>query len=295
MENNKNKEIIGIIQEGTTELRKDSFSAYTELTSIFIPDSVTKIEECVFSRCKRLVSIVVSKDNKVFDSRDNCNAIIETKSNTLIAGCKNTIIPDSVTEIGWYSFLGCTGLTNIKIPDSVTELGMFSFAFCTGLNSIVIPDSVTEIGVKSFLGCTGLTSIVIGKSTNIINDHVFSNCTNLASIIVSEDNKVFDSRENCNAIIETESNSLIIGCKNTTIPASVIEIGKYSFRNCVSLTSIVIPDMVKKIGMYSFCDCTGLTSIIIPDSVTEIGEKSLLWLLKSDQYRHPQLGEEIWR
>jgi len=102
---------------------------------------------------------VVESGNPRYDSRNNCNAIIETATNTLIAGCKNTTIPNSVTKIGPCAFFGCDGLTSIDIPNSVISIGDNAFAYCTGLTSIVIPNSVTEIGNWAFADCTGLTDV----------------------------------------------------------------------------------------------------------------------------------------
>ena len=100
--------------------------------------------------CISLEIIVVENGNKVYDSRDNCNAIIETKSNTLISGCKNTIIPNSVTCIGEGAFFSCSGLTSITIPNSVINIGAESFTYCSSLTSITIPNSVTCIGSEAF-------------------------------------------------------------------------------------------------------------------------------------------------
>ena len=111
-------------------------------------------------------------------------------------------IPASEKLIKSEAFYGRTDLRSIVIPDSVTEIGYDAFSGCTGLTSIVIPDSVTKIGCDAFSGCTGLTSIV-----------------------VSGGNKVYDSRNGCNAIVETKTNTLVTGCKNTVIPDSVTEIG----------------------------------------------------------------------
>ena len=129
------------------------------MTSVNIPNSVTKIGDGTFRGCSGLTSIKVDSANSVYDSRGNCNAIIETATNTLISGGKNTIIPNSVTSIGDYAFENCTGLANVTIPNSVTKIGYGAFSYCSGLTSVTIPNSVTEIGDGAFYGCSGLTRI----------------------------------------------------------------------------------------------------------------------------------------
>ena len=232
-----------------TSIEAIAFYGSTELTSIVVPNSVTEIGQDAFGNCPGLTSIVVESGNPRFDSRNNCNAIIETTDNELIAGCKNTIIPNTVTKIGNFAFDRCDSLTSIVIPNSVTSIGHYAFYGCDSLTSIDIPNSVIEIGYGVFESCSGLTSIVVESG-----------------------NPRYDSRNNCNAIIETADNTLIYGCKNTTIPNSVTTIDDYAFYDCDDLTSIVIPNSVTEIGFGAFESCTGLTSIVIPNSVTSIGD-----------------------
>ncbi len=236
-----------IIPNTVTKISDAAFSNCSGLTSITIPNGVISIGYYTFDKCIGLTSIRVDENNTVYDSRDNCNALIEKSTNELMVGCKNTTIPNSVTSIGNSAFDGCTGLTSVTIPDSVTKIGRMAFCECVGLTNITIPNSVTDIGSKAFF-----------------------KCTELANIVVDENNTVYDSRDNCNAVIEKNTNKLVSGCKNTTIPNNVTSIGESAFSSCSGLTNITIPDSVTSIGNSAFYECTGLTSIMIPSSVTNI-------------------------
>ncbi len=120
------------------------------LTNITIPENVTNIGECAFSSCDNLSSITVSEGNPIYHSAGNC--LIETKSKTLIAGCKNSIIPTdgSVEIIGDSAFYYCSGLTNIIIPNGVKAIATYAFLGCSELTSLMIPDSVVTLGSYAF-------------------------------------------------------------------------------------------------------------------------------------------------
>ena len=255
-----------------TSIGDHAFYYRSHLASIVIPNSVTSIGFQVFSYCDDLTSIIIDSGNPVYDSRDNCNAIIESKSNTLIAGCKNTIIPKTVTSINDNAFDACSGLKSIEIPKSVISIGAQAFADCNDLTSIEIPNSVTSIGTWAFFFCSNLSSIVIPKSVTNIGSNPFIGCTGLASIAVESGNPVYDSRDNSNSIIKTASNQLFVGCKNTHIPSSVTSIGSWAFCYCSGLISINIPCSVESIGTCAFSQ-SGLISIDIPSSIKSIGNQ----------------------
>ena len=223
------------------------------LSSLTIPQSVSFIDSYAFPYCRSLVSITVDSGNLIYDSRNNCNAIIETASNKLIVGCENTIIPSTVTAIDEGAFEGRTGLESVDIPNSVIRIGRSAFWGC-GLKSVTIPKSVRVIGEKAFQACTDMTSMVVEAG-----------------------NPIYDSRDNCNAIIMTSSNTLVQGCRSTVIPTSVTAIGDRAFDTCFGLTGIDIPNSVITIGSSAFFHCSYLKSVTIPESVTSIGSRAFAW------------------
>ena len=155
----------------------------------------------------------------------------------------------------------------------LTSIGYEAFHGCSNLSSIVIPNSVTSIGTSAFIGCISLSSIIIPKSVTSIGDGIFQGCSALTNIVVENGNIVFDSRENCNAIIETSTNKLIAGCKTTIIPNSVLIIGKYACQSS-GLTSVIIPNSVLTIEDCAFRRSYSLTSVEIPKSVTTINVRA---------------------
>ena len=225
------------ISGSVTEIGHNAFEYCISLTNITLPNTVTSIGYCAFSRCISLISIT---------------------------------IPNSITNIDKSTFSYCSSLTSVTIPNSVTSIDNAAFRNCSSLTSITIPNSVTSIGYYTFRGCSSLTSIEIPSSVTSITEGAFSCCSSLTSITVQSGNTEYDSRDNCNAIIEKSTNKLIAGCTNTIIPSSVTSIGFSAFQ-ASGLTSIIIPNSVTSIGSCAFDNCSSLTSVTIPNSVTFIG------------------------
>ena len=229
-----------------------AFQSCSSLTSVTIPNSVTSIYRGAFRYCSSLTSIN---------------------------------IPNSVTGIDDYAFEDCSSLTSITIPNSVTSIGSWAFEGCSSLpvvdnlryadtylveavdkslSTYTIKAGTKWIGNSAFEDCSSLTSITIPNSVTSIQFYEgqqFSGCNSLTSIVVESGNTVYDSRDNCNAIIETATNTLIAGCQSTTIPNSVTDIGMYAFENCSALTSVTIGNSVEDIDIYAFAGCSSLSDI----------------------------------
>lgn len=194
------------------------------------------------------------------------------------------IIPDAinsmpVTAIGEGAFSSRTSPVGVSIPSSVSDIGRVAFLNCLGLSSLELANGVATIGDLAFFACTNLTSITIPASLTNLGMAVFVNNPSLQTFTVSPSNQFFSAT---NGILFDKSLTMLIQCpanktNGLTIPASVVNVGDFSFGSCVSLTSLTIPNGVTNIGTYAFYDCSHLTNAVIPPSVVNIGSNAFSW------------------
>ena len=258
------------IPSGVSTISSYAFEKCPSLISVSISSTVRQIGDNAFAGCDVLSTIKVDDSNTYYDSREDCNAVIITKSNVLSFGCMNSTIPEGVVKVGDNAFYQCTGLKEVVFPSSLKTIGEMAFYNCSSLASIFISANITEIGLDAFYGCPNIKSITVDKG-----------------------NTIFDSRDNCNAIIETSTNTLVMGCGQTVIPEGVVTIGSGAFDGCKGLVSITLPNTVKTVGYNAFGSssiqrfdggnslvtisdrafnyCYSLTEVIVPSTVTSIG------------------------
>ena len=259
------------LPESLTSIGISAFNSCTALTGVRFPESLTTVGSSAFQRCglttleipagltdigenafiynSGLTAIHVSEANPVYDSRGGCNALIHTETNDLLKACSATVVPNSVTSFHSYAYSGVVGLTSFDVPEQVTSLGSYVFSECSDLTSATIPAATTYIGMNLF--------------------HV---CTNLTSIVVAPDNPTYDSRDHCNAVIETETNKLHAPCRTTVIPETVTAIGQEAYSDSEYLEGdLVIPEWVTSVGQVAFTGCKKLETVTLPRGLQEIG------------------------
>jgi len=221
-----------IIPDYIKSIDSGAFGA-SATTNINIPALVTSISSGAFNNCNSIEQISVDSKNEVYRSEGNC--IIKKSNNELVVGIKTSIIPDSVTKIGYGAFWGNSELVSIEIPNSVTIIKDNAFFDCTALTEVIIPNSVKSIGT-AFWGCSSLKSIKLSDQITNIGLWAFMDCTSLTNI---------------------------------EIPNSVQTIGKQAFYGCISLTNITMSNSVESIDESPFYGCISLLDIYFLGSQSE--------------------------
>lgn len=320
------------IPNSVTSIGDYAFSYCKGLTSITIPDSVTTIGEGAFYCCQNLASLVVGSNVMDIDARAflGCNNLKKVVVNDISAWCKinfnggmsyyanplqaahhlysdeNTevtelVIPNGVTSICDYAFVGCLGLTSVSIPQSINYIGQDAFAYCdslkkvivddisswckvefkynplfyahhlycdenTEITELVIPNDITSICDYAFLGCSNLVSVYIPQRVTIIGKYAFAGCSSLVSVTIPNS-------------VTTISEGAFDSCTslaNVSLPNSITNIEWGVFWRCHALASVFIPQSVTNIGNYAFGYCRSLASVSIPQNVTSIGESAFM-------------------
>ena len=300
----------------------------SSLNSIVIPDTVNRIGDKAFANCRNLQSFTlganavnvdfnsvftgttkidnfsISPANRRYDSRDNCNAVVDTLTNTIVKGFENSTCPDTIKTIGPSAFQGLSGLTQYTIGANVETIGEKAFGNCSSLSEINIPDSVISIANSAFTSCSKATVLTLGKNVETIGDYAFYYCSKIKDIVIPNSVKQLGkySFASCafnNVVIDAETigeytfsntsiGNLSIGenvrtigshafygtgsLTGLTITNGVEELGDYCFQYNRSLKSVSIPGSIKNMGIGVFENCTSLTNVTLEDGITMIGE-----------------------
>lgn len=255
----------GVVEEGITNVGGYAFYQFSAMTKVSLPSSVTSIDYAAFSGCTALTGISLPENlTSIGDyAFSGCNSLtaIEIPEKTLSFG-KSTFqkclkltqvkLPSGIKKLSDNMFYDCTALTELDLPEGLETIGGQTFNY-TPIVNITLPSTLKTISRGAFYQCNKLKSIVIPKSVTYIGAEAFYQCTSVETMIVEDGNTKYDSRYNCNAIIQTSTNELIFGCKTSTIPKTVERIGKYAFyRIPVQATYIVYPYSVKELGNQAY-------------------------------------------
>ena len=251
-----------VVGEGIEAVYNFAFQGCCRLRDLEISCTVDDVSHLAFGGCPGLSSIHVDGRNKTYDSREGCNALIHKGHKELVLGCQASVIPNGIERIGNHAFDGCTGLEHLAIPEGVAELGCGALANCANLESVVLPQSLEKIEELAFSGCSKLKSLHIPRRVSSIQAPLFVNCWMMDSIEVDALNRVYDSREDCNAIVETATGKLVAGCGNSRIVEGIKEIGEAAFIHS-ALREVEIPKTVAFIGERAFSSCVFCTSMAV--------------------------------
>ena len=316
-----NYELLSIVMPNTNRSIKEfAFNGCISLKSLTISSAVSEIGDYAFMGLRSLEHLAVDSHNKTFDSRGDCNAIIRTRTNTLLVGCKTTIIPDGVEVIAGNAFISCQDTSiepfELNFPPSVEIIEPFAFNCCYPLSAVTFSEGLRRIGRWAFIG-TSIECLEIPASVTEIDEQAFISCDSLKVIKVRKGNKVYDSRKGCNAIIESATGRLLRGSEGTTIvpdgvkvisscafygskikkiklPSSLETIERCACVCCKELKKLVIPGSVRKIHYEILMD-SGVEEVIVENGVEEIPEYAFFECTKLRYVSLPESLKEFGR
>ncbi len=275
-----NYELLSIVMPNTIRSIKEfAFNGCINLKSLTISSEVSEIGDYAFMGLRSLEHLAVDCHNKTFDSRGDCNAIIRTMTNTLLVGCKATVIPDGVEVIAGNAFISCQDTSiepfELNFPPSVEIIEPFAFNCCYPLSAVTFSEGLRRIGRWAFIG-TSIECLEIPASVTEIDEQAFISCDSLKVIKVKKGNKVYDSRKGCNAIIESATGRLFRGSEGTTIvPDGVKVISSCAFYGS-KIKKIKLPSSLEAIERGAFMCCKELKKLVIPGSVRKIHYEILM-------------------
>lgn len=306
------------LSNGVKIVGNKAFYCCLKLEQLIISKDVEKIEKDAFAYCYKLVEIYnlsknISEYNKIgFDAVIIHDSMVDSNITKQEGYCfvnngldyylfgyegdeSNLNLPSNVLghnyEIYKMAFIENMNITSVLIPDGVTSIRKKAFYYCDNLEKVEFSESIINIDIGAFSLCNKLEKIMIPKNVRYIGEYAFS-CENIKSIIVDKDNKVYDSRNYCNAIIESSTNKLIAGCINTIIPSDIITIGECAFQNS-NIEEIILPQSVTSIEDSAFSCCERITSITIPPNITTINEFCFAWCSSLIEIKLPKTIKEI--
>ena len=267
------------IPEGVVAIGEYAFVHCSKLEGVTIPESVTTIGQYAFQWCRGLKSVHISdlaKWCQIKFGNSDANPLYQAHELYLNGEhVTELVIPEGVTSIGAYAFVGCSGLTDVTIPDGVTTIGAGAFLGCNGLMELLLPGSIVRIGSSAFSGCSGLTEVEIPHGVKAIGGSVFSDCSNLTKITIEPGNENYVSQ---NGLLLTKDGKTLLQGVNgvVVIPSSVTRINNFAFSGRGGLTQVTIPNGIREIGWFAFSGCDSLTEVVIPASVVNIEPRAFV-------------------
>ena len=234
-----------------TSLGASCFHGMDGLEEVILPDGLEEMVNSCFDGCTSLVSI-------------NIPSSVKTIGGSVFWGCsslKSIELPEGIDTIANAVFIRCRSLEQVNIPSSVVTIESLAFSGCYSLSKITLPEGLKKIEEYAFSYCSSLEEIFIPAAVETIEPAAFGYCPKLSSIAVDPDNPYFDSRDNCNAIMRTETDTLVCACKSTVFPSVVLAFESFSCAGVLGFEEIAIPSSVVEIGMYAFVSCENLRDI----------------------------------